>query len=257
MPGPPTIFTPMNEIPLPSIILTKDGFFRLPGPLVKLGNQDDILKSVAATIPSTIPNAFEATIRPGVKAQVGVQIKGSDFICWCKLPSLRLSTVFNLMPDGAVYPIFKKAPTPDTQELNHTEEWDPSLASAQMFLVVVLNHDKKQYLTVNACLGLRADGEKILRRPPLPNIHSDGMVCLGGAPSPAPTLLGAFEQASNHFHSSRWNTDLLSNLTIDTITGLYSWKGGKQQPIPAGLKWSALPQCYAINNIYTADLPLG
>lgn len=220
-----------------------------------LGSQEELLRSLAASQPITIPNAFSIGDIPA-----GVQVKGTEFITWLKLPELNISGVFNLGPENTVYAVFKKAPVAGTTEFDSSFKWNPNTAGMSVYFVATFQQAPggAEYVQVQSHMIARARTGKQNRKPPFPNIYPDGRVCMGnGFGNVAATLSKGLHHAVNHFLTSRWNSDLADHLSQELVRSVFSWKSsGEQIPTPEGFEWHRSSACPVINNQYINDLPL-
>lgn len=238
-------------------ILLKDGRFILRTTTdVDLGSQEKVLREHVQNIPFDIPSAF---ILPG-GIPVGVQCTSNSVVAWAEVQKLNLSTVWTITDGGVRYPVFKKPQnmqSPPEHEASHLIS--PIKAGMRLFFLSLMRWDyaNKRYIYSQAYLVARGQKRKEFFRPPLPNIHSDGKVCMGNDLNAAnPCLADLFLHVWNHFLASKWNSDLSDNIGADMAKALYSIKDNEQQPLPSGYKFFDSPACPPIVVSAYSELPI-
>lgn len=230
-------------------------FVRINIKVDDLGAQDDRIRSLAADMPTNMPNAF---LLPGGKP-AHLQTRSGIIIAWTELDKLRLASVYTVGRDNSVWPVFKERPETSPPEHDAVHVWDPALASMRLFFTSSLKFDtaRKQYVWQQSCLVAKAPKRKEVFRPPLSNIFGDSKICMGNEyMHTGPCLADVFCHNLAHFDSSRWNAHALENLSGDAIKALYTFdRDGKQVP-NKDFKWWELPCCHPVNTIHFGELPL-
>jgi hypothetical protein len=219
-----------------------------------LGQQDALLKEISQSVPTTIMNAFTLG-----ENTCHIQIKGPNIVVWTELNKLAVSTVYTpVATTGEFYPLFKKTPERNTLETNRTETWLPNQFKFRLFFIqafalaggVYNGGDGASFL-----VGKKEETTKVIR-PPLPNIYTDGRVCMGGLVVKEQLLSVAFGKALTHLYNSRWNNDLSDGMQLDDTVRLFTFKDGVNKPPPARFDIAKVAHCMPINNLIYSDLPL-
>lgn len=236
-------------------IILRDGrFFVQNITETDIGTQDKVLREHSAAIPYDVPNNFVVNGQP-----INVQFSGQNVVGWCEVLKLNLSTVWTIVDGGLRFPVFKKPDrmqSPPEHEAMHVIS--PIKAGMRLFFVNQMQwHDgEKCYQWLNSYLVARGSRRKEFFRPPLPNIHSDGKICMGTYQAISPCLADLFSHSLNHFNSSKWNSDLIEGLGQDVAKALYSIKDNDQLPPPAAFKFFEQRICAPINSTAYGELPI-
>lgn len=232
----------------------RDGeFWKLSEP-VRLGQQDALLKQLAAGLPTNINNAF---MLPNAKA-VHIQTRSDVITAWTELGKVLLSTVYTANRDGSVHPLFKPKPVTSPPEHEATMEWVPAHARMRLFFVTVFNQGGGLYAWKSSYLIAKHPQRKEIFRPPLPNIFNDARLCMGNSyVGGGICLADAFLHSLNHINQSKWNSDAMEGMDEACMKALYTFnKDGKQVPTDSEYKWYELPCCRPVNNLYYGELPI-
>lgn len=242
-----------NGIDGPVMAMIDGRFARLDISVTDLGPQDEILKRISQSLPTSMLNAF---VLPGGK-MAHVQVKGDLIICWTEITSLRIATVWSIGSDGTRYPVFKHRVETSPPEHEAAYDWAPLTAGMRMFFASVFKFQEGRYVWNMSYLVCKAPKRKEIFRPPLPNIFSDARMCMGNDYShSSPCLADAFAHSLAHLDASKWNADAMEGLTLDNMKALFSFKDNKQVPPPKDYKWFELRACAAVNNINYGELPI-
>lgn len=244
----------MTTLPNPFIALVDGKFVRVDSSITNLGTQDDMIKKVAAEMPTNLLNAF---VLPGGK-MANIQVLGASIICWTEMTEININTVYTVGSNGDRWPLFKNRPETSPPEHLASFAWQPKFAGMRMFFATTMKLESGLYRQMNSWLISKAPKRKEIFRPPLPNIHGDSRMCMGSDYAHAgPCLADEFSYAVNHFNSSKWNSDAMEGLTIDHIKNMFSFdKDGKQLQPPKDYKWWEHPCSHSVNNANYGELPI-
>lgn len=242
------------KFPNPCFLLEDGEFKRIDFQIMNLGPQDAMLKELSGSMPTTVPSAF--TIGENV---CGIQVKGASIVVWAELAKLTIDTVYApVASTGEFYPMFRSAPNKGTLEQNRQEAWLPNQFKLRLFFIVGFTKSGDSFVaSKESCfLVAKKEGQNQTMRPPLPNIYTDGRLCMGDFGVKEKILEVAFAKALTHLHNSRWNSDLLDDMSLEDIAKIFTFKDGVNKPPPARFDVSKVPQCINVNNQIYSDLPL-
>jgi hypothetical protein len=127
-----------------------------------------------------------------------------------------------------------------------------------MFLAIemVWNDSEKIFSWLKSYLVCRAPKRKEFFHPALPNVHTDGKICMGEFRGGNAILADLILASYDHFNCSKWNTDLSEGLTPEIIKSIYSISGNEQVAPPAGFKLHEQRFCSPIAVAAYANLPI-
>jgi len=221
----------------------------------KIGSQEKLFRDFMGGIPFDIPNAF---LLPD-KTTVNLQCAGASVVAWMEITKLQLSTVWTITDGGVRYPTFKKPHnmvSPPEHEASHPIS--PVKFGMRMFFVNQMqwNDAEKVFAWLHSYLVCRCSKRKEIFHPPLPNVHTDGKLCMGTYHDHNPILADLILSGYNHFNSSKWNTDLSEGLNVDIIKAIYSINGGEQVAPPDGFKIHEQRFCAPISVSVYSSLPI-
>lgn len=242
------------KFPNPCYVLDDGSFKRIDWSMADLGPQDALLKELSGSVPTTIPSAF--TIGGNV---CGIQMKGASIVVWTELDKVAVDTVYvPVVSTGEFYACFKGAPDKDSLHQNRCEAWLPNQFKLRVFFVTAFTKAGENFqASKESCyLVAKKEGSNQTIRPPLPNIYTDGRLCMGDFGAKEKILEVAFAKSLTHLHSSRWNTDLLDGMSLEDMAKIFTFKDGVNKPPPARFDVSKVAHCIAINNQIYSDLPL-
>lgn len=250
-----------NIIEAPMYALMEDQFVRVDINIVPLGPQESALRTLAASLPTNMPNLFSVD-RPGGPLLVHAQSKDGLSSVWTELKELNIRAVYTVQADGSQYPLFTNQPRQSPPEHETSFRWNPALAKMRLFYVGVFappGRGNNNWIWKVSYLLARAPGDKVNRRPPLPNLFSDARICMGTAGHEygcqMPILGDAFMHGLDNLQESQWNADANGGVTGEIAKTLFLFdKDGKQ--VPSSVNWTGLGSCIAVNNIYYGELQL-
>lgn len=170
-------------------------FHRLVTQITPLGPRSDLLMAAAQDEGVAVPNFARI-------GELPVHMYAAREPAYAvRLPFLRMRTFFRALGTGEnvhLVPWFVS-----DQSIDLTCEWKPPY-NCDLFFVY---RSGKCFLIAGYT---NPSGQRTLRKMPLPNIHNDGAICMGGwRPPLGETVLDQLNSAVTNFTTSEWNADLL------------------------------------------------
>lgn len=250
-----------NTLEGPLYAMIEEQFVRVDINITALGRQDELIKSVAAALPTNMPNIFSLTTPAGGTQIVHAQSRNGTASVWTELASLNLRTVYTIHEDGSRSPLFINKPRTSPPEHETTLVWSPALANLRLFFISSFTSppptSRPMWTWKASYLIARAPGSNLNRRPPLPNLFSDARICMGTMGNEyvcsMSVLAEAFAHGLNNLQESQWNSDAAGGVGPDTGKTLFSFDKNDKQ-IPPTATWWDLPVCIPVNNINYGEL---
>lgn len=198
----------------------KNGEWWKVGPLrmERLGNRDD-----------HISRYFNDTgfVFHNVMADYSIHaVADGDYRLFKTIDSIHLKTWFNYVSEEEqvkMVPVFSRG----EQSIEMNPEWKPPEDMVLAFITHILQHH-----FCNAYLIAISMESRGLFKLPLPNLYGDGKLCLGGgADIPGRNAVDLADNALEDFNQSKWNRDLLSRVSRESLNNMFAFdEQGKQIP---------------------------
>lgn len=225
----------METIPQEFIMLENDGFSRVILSKTPIGKASGILAGMAKKQKQLVKNIASFDGMP-----IHAEIDSATATFAVMLKHLTIDTHFALHEDGSVYPVYRK----QERCLDSKFNWIPP-KDMELWFICVLGKTIDPSGSHSYCF-LLARKNKATYKLPLPNLHEDGRICMGGSWSGVKerTMIDFFISSIQHFQNGKFNADLLKSDGIRSSTDLFSFNssGGT---IPPRIDW--VERCQRVN----------
>lgn len=235
---------PPLALPSDFAYLSGDGWVRAQLVLTPLGQQNDLIRAAANSIPVDLFNVAISHL----KQPIHLRVSGPTITSYTQLPVLNFETVWTLYDKGTkLHPCWTvlHATTCSTRSLT----WKPP---QNMGVFYVSQYSGGNWMA-SYLVAIRTGVEKYYRLP-TGNVNSAGQICMGNKfkSDPLRPLLERIVGEVETFMKTAWNSDLLS--TDDSRhAAMFSFLADGSAQVPVPLEWER--HCLVMNTSVYNGLP--
>ena len=261
------------------ILCRSNGFFRRRITEDYLGDQADVIKQTAMTIPVQINGIGK--INNKYPFWTHIQSKGSNVFVFTRLNELKLNTQWRVYGEKKerCYPCWFKGAPPDIEngELPTAAELDfgathiwPLPSNMALWFVAMYTSATLRYgagesdlitlmtggLEKAFLLAVKTNSGGLFKLP-MCNIFQDSSICMGTYGMDDPFKVPVMEKLSHaieHFRNSPWNHHLREHSKNSDSRAIFSMTIDGKSPVDTPTDWDK--HCVKVNSAYYSDLNL-
>lgn len=242
----------LTQLPAQSILITSDGLYRINVGMTFLGEQNELLKQVAAQAPMDL---FHTLLVPatGNFGPGHIRLNGQHITTFTRLPYLNIDTIWQLYEGGTkLYPVWRTVEGGTCMQ--KLLRWTPPATMALWYVSHYANSPGREW--VGSFFVAVKQGGVHFYRLPMGNLNEAAQICMGNAfrsPPGTRSIAERFNFEVETFLKTSWNHDLIRN-EPDFWKLMFSFKGDGSAQLPIPPDWER--GCRNCAATVFANLPL-